>query len=176
MKTHLAILPILLMGQVTAQTTSLSLSEGTRLLAKAQSTLLIYAPAMRNPEVTASYRKAIGNRVAATIVTSPEAVRGGGPTERVMQVAFAGYDTGVTAVYAPTIQNVKQSVPFVVVDNAYALVGWNLVSVPLPGDDMGVKLVRDPKTVASLSRWVVANARANPKVDLLRWFGRHFRR
>ncbi|GAA5501045.1 hypothetical protein Dxin01_00776 [Deinococcus xinjiangensis] len=159
-----------------AQDQNISITEAAKLIGQAQGTLLIYAPTMQSPEITSGYRKAIGKMVTVTIITSPQAVANPTAAERVMPVAFAGYESKNTTVYAPTIKNLNDSVPFVVVDRKFALAGINLVQVPLPGDAAQIKLIRTPATVNSLASWVIANAKANTPVDLLKWFGRHIQR
>ncbi|MHA0044287.1 hypothetical protein [Deinococcus sp. PEB2-63] len=156
-------------GMGAAQTRSVSLEEAVKLIARSQSTLRIYAPTMQNPDVTAAYRQAIVRRVLAVIVTTPDAVHQGERNERVVQVAFAGYDTQSAQLYAPKILNAAASVPFVVVDDAFALIGQNLTRVPLPGDPVTVQFTRDPKVVAALVTWVKANAKAAKPVDLKQW-------
>ena len=167
---------LLLSAHAAAQDRAVSLDEAVKLIGQAQSSLLIYAPTMQNPSVTASYRRAINSLVQVTIITSPQAVNTPGPAERVMPVAFAGYTTKTTTVYAPQIKNLSDSVPFVVVDRRFALAGVNLVQLPLPGDPTTVGLIRDPATVSNLTNWVLANAKANPPVDLLKWFSSHLKR
>lgn len=153
-----------------------ALNVAASLIARAQNSLLIYAPTMQNPEVATAYRQAVARDVTTVIITTPEAVQQGSRNERVVQVAFAGWDTKVTQLYAPKVTNAATSVPFVVIDGSFALVGRNLTQIPLPGDSVQVNLVRDPKVVASLMKWVKANAQANPQVDLLKWFSGRLKR
>ncbi|GAA5512532.1 hypothetical protein Dcar01_01246 [Deinococcus carri] len=177
MKKWNCVLVLILTTTATAQgPLQVPLPEAAHLITRAQNSLLIYAPTMRNPEVTAAYRQAMTRDVTTVIITTPEAVTQGTRNERVMQVAFAGYDTNVTRLYAPKVTNAASSVPFVVVDEAFALVGRNLTQIPLPGDSVQVNLVRDPKVVGALVKWVKANARANPQVDLLKWFSSRLKR
>lgn len=153
-----------------------TLNVAVNLITRAQNSLLIYAPTMQNPEVTTAYRQVATRDVTTVIITTPEAVQQGSRNERVVQVAFAGWDTKTTQLYAPKVTNAANSVPFVVIDETFALVGRNLTQIPLPGDSVQVDLVRDPKIVASLVKWVGANAQANPQVDLLKWFSNRLKR
>lgn len=153
-----------------------ALNVAASLIARAQNSLLIYAPTMQNPEVATAYRQAATRDVTTVIITTPEAVHQGSRNERVVQVAFAGWDTKATQLYAPKVTNAATSVPFVIIDGTFALVGRNLTRIPLPGDSVQVNLVRDPKVVASLVKWVGANAQANPQVDLQKWFSSRLKR
>ncbi|MBZ9752202.1 hypothetical protein GO986_12285 [Deinococcus sp. HMF7620] len=177
MKRFGVVLTLLLSPTASAQTSmQVPVLQAATLIERAQNSLLIYAPTMQNSDVTSAYRKALVRQVATVIITTPQAVQKGGRNERVVQVAFAGYDTQVAKLYAPKITNAAESVPFVVVDEAFALVGTNLTQVPLPGDPVSVSLVRDPKVVASLAQWVKSNARANPPVDLQQWLAQRLKR
>lgn len=177
MKKLCCVLTLMLVTTAGAQASPrVALNVAVNLIARAQNSLLIYAPTMQNPEVTTAYRQAVARDVTTVIITTPEAVRQGSRNERVVQVAFAGWDTEVTQLYAPNVTNAATSVPFVVIDETFALVGRNLTRIPLPGDSVQVDLVRDPKIVASLVKWVKANAQANPQVDLLKWFSNRLKR
>lgn len=177
MKKMSCLLSLVLATAAGAQATPrVPLNVAASLIARAQNSLLIYAPTMQNPEVATAYRQAVTRDVTTVIISTPEAVQRGSRNERVVQVAFAGWDTKVTQLYAPKVTNAASSVPFVVIDETFALVGRNLTQIPLPGDSVQVNMVRDPKVVASLVKWVKANAQTNPQVDLLRWFSNRLKR
>lgn len=177
MKKQMVTFALLLTAMASAQSpTRIPLLQGAALIERAQNSLLIYAPTMQNGDVTAAYRKALTRQVTTVIITTSRAVQQGGRNERVVQVAFAGYDTQAAKLYAPNITNAADSVPFVVIDEAFALVGVNLTRVPLPGDPITVDLVRDPRVVSALTQWVKGNARANPEVDLKKWLAQRLKR